>query len=262
MAGGINKSSATAARPALRLDRESAMPLHAQAQQLLRQLINQPEYVAGALLPDEVSLASRLGISRGTLRAGIERLVYEGVLERRAGVGTRVRPRHAESGIAAWRSFSREMARKGIQVENYTQKFTPVMAEGEPARALQIAPGTKVWRLDRVRGWDGQPVLQTRSWFHPRLGLTGKEDFSKPLYEVIEAETGAVAEVAHEELLAVSANAAVAKLLRIRPGEPLLLRSHSVFDAGGRPIEFAEVHYVSSRFILTLELRREQDRET
>ena len=147
-------------------------------------------------------------------------------------------------------------------MENYTQKFTPVMAEGEPARALQIAPGTKVWRLDRVRGWDGQPVLQTRSWFHPRLGLTGKEDFSKPLYEVIEAETGAVAEVAHEELLAVSANAAVAKLLRIRPGEPLLLRSHSVFDAGGRPIEFAEVHYVSSRFILTLELRREQDRET
>jgi hypothetical protein len=33
---------------------------------------------------------------------------------------------------------------------------------------------------------------------------------------------------------------------------------HSVFDSGGRPIEFAEVRYVSSRFALTLELRREQ----
>jgi GntR family transcriptional regulator len=258
----MNKPAARLLHPTLRLDRQSAMPLHAQAQQLLRQLISQPQYAAGALLPDEISLASRLGISRGTLRAGIERLVFEGVLERRAGVGTRVRPRQAESGIAAWRSFSREMAHKGIRVENFDQQFALVEPEEEAARALQLSSRTKVWRLDRVRGWDGLPVLRSRSWFHPRLGLTGKEDFSKPLYEVIERETGAVAEVAHEELLAVAASATMAKLLKVKPNEPLLLRSHSVFDAGGRPIEFAQVHYVSSRFALTLKLRRGQEQDT
>ena len=38
---------------------------------------------------------------------------------------------------------------------------------------------------------------------------------------------------------------------------PLLLRRHTVSDANGRPIEYAEVQYVSERFTLTLDLRRE-----
>jgi len=116
----------------LRLDHRSAMPLHTQAGQLLRDLIRRPEYQSGALLPDEVTLAARLGISRGTLRLAIGQMVHDGLVERRAG--TRVRPQPAESGIGAWRSFSLEMARKGICVENYRQEFAPtVFALAAPA---------------------------------------------------------------------------------------------------------------------------------
>jgi GntR family transcriptional regulator len=208
-------------------------------------------------LPDEITVAARLGISRGTVRLAIGQLVHDGLLERRAGVGTRVRPQPAESGIGACRSFSLEMARKGVRVENYRQEFAPAPADEAAARALQIEPQSKIWRLDRVRGWDGRPVLHSRSWFHPRIGLTGREEFSRPLYEVIERETGAVAEKAREEFMAVAADAALAKLLAVKRGEPLLLRSHIVSDAGGRLIEFAQVHYVSSRFALTLEIRRD-----
>lgn len=253
----MSKTRPAADPPPLRLNHRSAVPLHAQAQQLLRDLMRQPAYRDGALLPDEVTLASKLGISRGTLRTGIAQLVHEGLLERRAGVGTRVRPPAAESGIGAWRSFSLEMARKGIHVENYRQDFAQAEADEAAAQALQIKARTKIWRLDRVRGWEGQPVLHSRSWFHPRLGLTGREEFSKPLYEVVERETGTVAERAREEFVAVAASAALAKLLEVKRGEPLLLRSHTVFDTGDRPMEFAQVHYVSPRFALTLEIRRE-----
>ena len=215
--------------PPLRLDHRSAVPLHAQAGQLLRALLRQPAYRDGALLPDEVSLAGTLGISRGTLRTSLAQLVHEGLLERRPGVGTRVRPRAAESGIGAWRGFSGEMARKGIRVENFRQDYALVAAPAPVVRALQIKPGAKLWRLDRVRGWAGRPVLHSRSWFHAR-----------------------------EEFAAVPASAPLAAMLAVRRGEPLLLRSHTVFDPGGRPIEFAEVHYVSPRFALTLEIRREE----
>src|SRR5512147_119204 len=103
----------------LKLDHQSSIPLCAQVEQLLRELVRQPRYQQGALLPDEVKLATQLGISRGTVRSGISKLVFEGVLERKAGVGTRVAPRHAESGVRAWRSFTREMAAKGIKVHNF-----------------------------------------------------------------------------------------------------------------------------------------------
>lgn len=239
----------------------SDQPLHRQVEERLRRLAALPEFQQGALLPDELTMANRLGVSRGTTRAALARLVHHGMLERKAGIGTRVARPRAESGIQAWRSFSREMAAKGIRVENFRSDFRCHAATGEAVQALRIALGTPVFRLDRVRGWGGQPVLLTRSWFHPRLGLTGREDFSRPLYEVIEAQTGAIATQAREEFRAVMASAALAKLLAIKRGEPLLRRAHTVFDASGRPMEFAEVHYVSARFALTLELRRESGRE-
>jgi GntR family transcriptional regulator len=240
-----------------RLDPASHVPLHAQAEKLLRDMIRRREYRVGALIPDELTLANQLGVSRGTLRAAIARLVTEGLLERRAGVGTRVTRPKTESGITAWRSFSREMAAKGIQVENYSLNFTEVDANDAAAKVLEVPRGSKLWRLDRVRGWGAQPVLHSRSWFHPRLRMSAQQDFSLPLYETIAKETGIVAEQAFEEFKAVAANVAMADLLQIEKGEPLLLRRHVVFDRSSRPIEFAEVHYVSSRFTLTLDLRRE-----
>jgi len=240
----------------LQLNHASPLPLRAQVEALLRGLVRQPKYRRGELLPDELGLARKLGVSRGTVRAGISKLVYEGLLERKAGVGTRVSAQRSESGIKAWRSFTREMESKGVAVKNYRLDYRLMNASREAARALQIA-SSKVWRLERIRGWNGQPVLSSSSWFHPRLGLTGSEDFTHPLYETLEAATSFRPVRACEEFLAVPASSRQAKMLRVPRHAPLLLRRHIVFDAGNRPIEFAEVHYVSSRFTLTLDLRRE-----
>lgn len=241
----------------LRVQPDSPVPLHAQVEQLLRDLIRRPEYQRGGLLPDEVSLANRLGISRGTVRAAIGRLVQEGILERRAGVGTRLATRPVESAIGAWRSFSLEMATKGITVQNYLERYEEAELNETAAGALRLQAGASVWRLDRCRGWNDLPVLHSRSWFHPRLGLTGRERFDRPLYAVLEQSVGAVVRNAHEEFKAVSPTPEMAAELKIESSEPLLLRCHTVFDGGGRPIEFAEVYYVSSRFALTIELRRD-----
>src|SRR3954453_16170538 len=142
----------------LAIDHQSPIPLHAQVERLLREMVLRPEYKRGGLLPDEVSLAARLGVSRGTVRSGISKLVFEGVLERKAGIGTRVSNRPLESGIRAWRSFTMEMAAKGVTIKNFRIGYTKAEASGPAAEALQLEPGINVWRLDRVRGWDGKPV--------------------------------------------------------------------------------------------------------
>jgi GntR family transcriptional regulator len=241
----------------LRLDRGSPLPLHAQAEQLLRRLLERPEYGAGGLLPDEVSLAVALGISRNTLRAAIGRLVQGGRLERKAGVGTRVVEPKVHSGVGAWHSFTREMEAKGIKVETYTVKASLLSVPAEVARPLQIARGDKVLCLDRVRGWDDRPEVYFRSYFHPRLALTGKDDFSQPLYELIRQRCSIVADQSLEELTAVAADQRLARLLAVRVGAPLLRRDRTVLDTARRPMEFAVVHYRCDRFKLTLQLRQE-----
>jgi GntR family transcriptional regulator len=166
---------------------------------------------------------------------------------------------HLESGIRAWRSFTREMAAKGITVENFRFDYRLVAAPAEAVDALHFTRPVRVWRVDRVRGWGGKPVLRSQSWFHPRLGLKGSEDFRQPLYETLEAATGVRPHHAREEFLAVTADAAMMRLLQVGANTPLLLRRHTVFDSGNRPMEYAEVHYVSSRFALTLDMRRAED---
>ncbi|HEV2454713.1 MAG TPA: GntR family transcriptional regulator [Verrucomicrobiae bacterium] len=240
----------------LSLDHQSPVPLRAQVEALLRELIRQPQYQNGALLPDEVALAAQLGVSRGTVRSGISKLVFEGLLDRKAGVGTRVSNRNVESGIQEWHSFTREMASKGIQVENFRVAYHQLEGSKDALQALQLDGPRALWRLDRVRGWNGRPVLHTMSWFHPRLGLKGNEETSQPVYEMIENVSGVRPHHAREDFLAVNADALMARQLDVEKGSPLLLRRHTVFDAGNRPFEFAEVRYVSSRFALTLDVRR------
>ncbi len=241
----------------LRLDPRSALPLHAQAEQVVRELIQRPAYRAGGLLPDEVSLSRSLGISRNTLRAAIGRLVTEGRLERKAGIGTRVLEPRINSGVGAWHSFTREMAAKGIKVDTLSVKVSAVPAPAEAARALQLPIGTQILCLDRVRGWDGRPEVHFRSYLHPRLGLTKDSDFQQPLYELIQQEGSIVADQSQEELKAVNADRRLARLLDVPVGTALLRRDRTVLDTGRRPMEYAEVHYCCKRFTLTLNLRKE-----
>ena len=74
----------------MKLDHASSKPLHVQAEEILRKLIESEEYKNGKFLPNEVDLSERLNISRNTLRQAINKLVFEGLLIRKKGVGTKV----------------------------------------------------------------------------------------------------------------------------------------------------------------------------
>ena len=74
----------------MQIDHNSSKPLHAQAEEILRNLIDSEEYKTGKYLPNEVELSQKLNISRNTLRQAINKLVFEGLLVRKKGVGTKV----------------------------------------------------------------------------------------------------------------------------------------------------------------------------
>ena len=62
----------------MKLEPNSEKPLHIQAEEVLRKLIESDEYKNGKLLPNEVLLSEQLNISRNTLRQAINKLVFEG----------------------------------------------------------------------------------------------------------------------------------------------------------------------------------------
>jgi GntR family transcriptional regulator len=239
------------------IDHKSPVPLHAQVEALLRKMIDDPEFRGGKFIPNEVDLAKRLGISRNTIRQAINKLVFEGLLIRKKGVGTRVADRSVNSKLSNWMSFTQEMKAKGLTPKNFEINVSWTYPDQEVIDLFNIPADKKVLKLERLRGLQDGPFVYFISYFHPRVGLTGEEDFTRLLYEILEKDYSTVAKLSKEEISALAADGFLAKKLNIRKGDPVLKRKRFVFDPGGRPIEFNLGYYKSDSFVYTIESERD-----
>jgi len=239
------------------INHKSPVPLHIQAEELVRNIIKDPQYADGKFLPNEVDLAKQLAISRTTLRQALNKLVYEGLLIRKKGVGTKVAGASVSSRSNNWLSFSQEMQARGIPIRNFELHISWVVPEDQVANFFEISNTKKVLKLERLRGKPEGPFVYFVSYFHPRVGLTGDEDFKRPLYEVLEKDHSVVANLSKEEISAKAADKIIAGKLEIEPGDPILFRKRFVYDQGDRPIEFNLGYYRADSFVYTIESRRE-----
>lgn len=239
------------------IDHKSPVPLHVQAENLLRTLITDPEHLNGKFLPNEVELARQLAISRSTLRQALNKLVYEGLLSRKKGIGTKVAESIISSKSKNWLSFTQEMNARGIVVKNFELHVSWITPEEKVAHFFDIARDKKVLKLERLRGKVEGPFVYFISYFHPRVGLTGEEDFKRPLYDILEREHLVVATLSKEEVGAIAADKFIAAKLEVEPGSPILFRKRFVFDQGERPIEYNLGYYRADSFVYTVESVRE-----
>lgn len=223
---------------------------------MMRELIEQPAYLNGEFLPKEVDIAEKLGVARNTVRHAISKLVNEGLLVRKKGVGTKVAARRIPTRLDSWWSFTKEMNARGMDVVNFELDVQTVPANEEIAAALHIKKSTKVVRLSRLRGTTNGPSLLSESWFHPRLKMTGAEDFSKPLYQMLEEDLGVIVAVSREEISAISAEAPLAAKFGVKSGAPLLFRQRNVCDTDGRMVEFNKVYYKGDGFSYSIDIER------
>lgn len=239
------------------IDFSSSTPYHVQAEQILRHMINSEKYSSGAILPNEVDLAKKLGISRNTLRQAINRLVSEGLLLRKKGVGTTVDTLgKASSNARNWMSFSQEMKSMGITIKNYELHICWEPASQEVARFFGVKSGTPLLRMSRVRGNEQSPIVFFVSYFNPSIGMTGEEDFTQPLYTILEQRYGVVVHKSVEEVSSMLAGDELAQKLYIQPCDPVLKRKRLVLDAARFPVEYNVGYYRADSFTYRIEAEK------
>lgn len=240
----------------LQINHDSKMPLHVQVEELMRGLIASPAYQGGALLPKEVELANRLGVSRNTIRQATNKLEHEGLLKRKKGVGTKVAEKKSLStGLDHWYSFTQEMRERGIHVDNLFLKIEYVKATEKIAYFFNLPLQQPVLKLSKLKGSEGEPIVYFESYFHPRIGLTKEEDFSRPLYTLLEERFGIRVVRSSEKIMAALAGK-MSKRLQTAAGDPILIRERFVYDAGDRPIEYNIGYYRADKFTYSLDIRK------
>jgi GntR family transcriptional regulator len=239
----------------LQIDHQSKLPLHVQVEELMRRLIASAEFLNGAFLPKEVELANRLGVSRNTIRQATNKLEYEGLLIRKKGVGTKVSHKTMSTGLDHWYSFTQEMKERGIHVTNMSLKAEFVQADQLLMNFFNIDDGREVLKLSKLKGSEGDPIVYFESYFHPRIGLTREDDFSIPLYPMLEEKYGVIVVRSKEHIKAELAGP-LGKKLGISAASPILLRERYVFDPGDRPIEYNLGYYRSDKFTYSIDIQK------
>lgn len=203
-------------------------------------------------------MSEQLNISRNTLRQAINKLVFEGVLVRKKGHGTKVVRKGITGGVKNWLSFSQEMKMLGIEIKNFELHVCFRRLTEETRSFFNIAPENepKCLMLERVRGNKEYPFVYFISYFNPEIPLTGDEDFTQPLYAVLENSYNIVVKTSKEEISARLAGEMIAEKLDIAPNDPILIRKRFVYDVNGKPIEYNIGYYRADSFTYTIEAER------
>jgi GntR family transcriptional regulator len=249
----INKAGNKKMR--IQIDHKSNLPLHIQVETLIRTLIGEEEYQNGKLLPCEVDLANMLGISRNTVRQAFNKLVHEGMLVRRKGLGTKVAEKNILTSLNNW-SYTGEMLRKGVDTKDYLVETSEISADKEVAQALSVAEGTKVVMIKRIRGTNKKPIVCFVSYFHPRIGVKLDSDFSKPVCKLLEEDFSIFVSLSKEEIRAIPADNIIAENLQVEIGSPILFRKRKIFDPGERIVEYNLGFYRADSFVYTIDITR------
>ncbi|WP_395676515.1 GntR family transcriptional regulator [Inquilinus sp.] len=237
--------------PAAMLDTESPEPLWRQAADLIRHQIASGKLAAGGRIPAERDLLERLSISRVTLRRALQSLVEAGVLTASHGRGWFVSADAPKEFPNTLESFSETAARLGLTPSSDLLRAAAAPATLDEAEVLGVAPGARLFHLDRIRRLDGVPVAVDTSFFAASLAPDwGGVDFSTASLFRLLTEAGVDLARADTTIEAQEADATLAGHLEIEPGKPVLVLRQLIVDAAGRPLLSSTIRYAGDRYRL------------
>ena len=219
----------------------SFRPLYEQIKILLTQSLVAGEWKPGEAIPSEMELATRFGVSQGTVRKAIDALASEHILMRRQGKGTFV----ASHNEPSYRyRFLRVKPDVGDRPHPHNLFFglERGKAAGDAAHALELKAGTPVMTFRRVMSFAGKPVILDEIVFaahqFPGLTLAELEEFNGSVYSFYESVFGVRMIRAEERLRAVAADGFAAAHLKVAKGAPLLCVDRIAFTYGDKPVEW------------------------
>jgi len=233
-------------------------PLWVQAANLIRGEIDAGVLERGARLTPERELCEQLGISRVTLRRALRQLVEEGVLSASHGRGWYItRAASKKEWPNRLESFSETAARMGLRTHSTIVRAESSAANFDEAEQFSIAPGTALFRLERVRFLEGVPTALDLTRIP--LGLVpdiAEVDFAaRSLYATLSA-AGIEPTRADSTIEAGKADERTARLLRIEVGDPLLIMWQLALSAQREPLFISTIQYVGERYRLRTSFTR------
>lgn len=215
----------------------------------------------GELLPTEVELAQREGVSRHTAREALRRVESLGLVDRRRGAGTRVKAARPPARFHQAAQTVEDLLAYGMATRLQLLRVRRQRAPRDIAALLGVAAGTPTVRIEaeRLEAAHAEPLAMLEVWVPAGSDIATDDllDRRRSLPVILSRlDLEHVAKV-EQVFSAGLADARAARLLGCAPGDPVLVARRRYFAPDGTLWLMASSIHRADRYTYTHVLVRE-----
>jgi DNA-binding GntR family transcriptional regulator len=226
----------------------------------LQKEIRLGRYPIGELLPTETELMVRHSASRQTVREALRILMDQGLIVRRAGLGSVIIATeppvlftHSVKSLGEWLRYSNETYRDVVASRD-------IVADRKLAALLKCEPGKHWFLIEAIRRADqfAAPLGWTEIYVLRKFaGVVKRSDHGRtPVHEQVARMFGQTTEYAQMEIFARAMPAGLAKALKVKAGSPALTVVRRYYGVREELFEVTVTTHPEGRYIYSMDMQR------
>lgn len=235
------------------------LPIYYQIFQIIRNMIASGSYPPGAQLPTDDQFMRDFGVSRHTVRAALQRLVDDGIIERHPGKGSFVVDQADVASAWTIRSVNDILNDKFDTQRKVLFAGTVRAADHrDAARAFQIVDSAELFMLHIIRFTASGPHATSNVYIPIEFAKVPAHCFEHDLVmRVLEERFHVRAHKMHIDFTAALADRRTSELLHISRGSAVLAWQQTFYAREGSTLQFTRAQYRPDRRPHRLELYRD-----
>lgn len=226
----------------IELDKTLKTPLYQQLKNNILNLIWNNSIQSGDILPSEVNIANKLGISVSTVRQCMNQLASEGYIEKRRNRGTIVLNRKINLGYSdSISNFDERVKKLGLKPETKILTLKVDSPTEDDINNLQIPKDEKVITLERLRKINKKPIVLIKSVipYEKNKYILSKDLNTESLYDLFENHPTSSLYKVQRRLYAKIANKNEAEILEVNPSTALLTVETLAYNSDNEIMEYS-----------------------
>lgn len=194
-------------------------------------------YTSNQQLPSEQELMNEYSVSRVTIRRVTQKLVDEGTLYRKRGIGTFVAEPKVVDPLSTKFGLKKRIEQNGhiIETVECTIEQVNILLDSK-----NVAP---VYLIRRIRDLDGTPLVLSYTYICTNIDLKNKQmEVKDSLYELLKSH-GTIITSFCDEVSACLIDEDIAKSLKLPSNSVVLKKCRDAFNDKGEKIEYSYSYY-------------------
>ncbi|MBQ6333830.1 MAG: GntR family transcriptional regulator [Erysipelotrichaceae bacterium] len=222
------------------------MPIYLQLREIIRNKIEEGEYMPGTAIPSENKLAEAFGLNRITIRNAVDALVHEGILRRVQGKGVFVVGKKNEMSIEEHAGFVGDTIKEDARISIKELQKSEREAGNKYANLFGLELEDEIYYIRQVHSLNGVET-SIEDFFLPKKVLPSLDTINSSVFTFrdIMSFYGIKLTRMSQSLRIIKGSAKIRKLLNMPEGVAVLLLECDFYTENDKVIAHS-ISYIRS----------------